>query len=188
MNRILFCTHCYLSWGFVAPYFMALVHATSALRAYVKGYRLDETSLISNGLLFVVILAVCTLVELFSMWNLTRIEVQLCNMLSPEAPPLSLASYNWCLVFIAMLVDNFLYTISAFRSYFSQSINWSGIRYHLKDGRISKIDRSKGLGPEFTDLGGKNLHGKRGAPPRGSFVVSLAQSLAQWRHPKKYDL
>jgi len=32
------------------------------------------------------------------MWNLTRIEVLLCNILSPEAPPLSLASYNWCKV------------------------------------------------------------------------------------------
>ena len=42
-------------------------------------------------------------------------------------------------VFIAMLVDNFLYPVSAFRSHFSQSINWSGIRYHLKDGKISKV-------------------------------------------------
>lgn len=42
-------------------------------------------------------------------------------------------------VFIAMLVDNFLYPISAFRSHFSQSINWSGIRYYLKDGKINKV-------------------------------------------------
>lgn len=42
-------------------------------------------------------------------------------------------------VFIAMLVDNFLYPISAFRSHFSQSINWSGIRYHLRNGKISKV-------------------------------------------------
>lgn len=53
------------------------------------------------GLLLVTCLAVCTLTELFSMWNLTRVEVQLCNMLSPEAPQLSLASYNWCLVSIS---------------------------------------------------------------------------------------
>lgn len=125
-------------------------------------------------------LVICTTIELLSMWNLTRIEVQLCNILSPEAPQLSLASYNWCLVslisiflsfldpyefmrmlflsiklvallltffnwmlteqvFIAMLVDNFLYPISAFRSHFSQSINWSGIRYHLRNGKISKV-------------------------------------------------
>lgn len=42
-------------------------------------------------------------------------------------------------VFIAMLVDNFLYPISALRSHFSQSINWSGIRYHLRNGKISKV-------------------------------------------------
>jgi hypothetical protein len=38
-----------------------------------------------------------------------------------------------------MLVDNFLYPISAFRSHFSQSINWSGVRYSLKDGKINKV-------------------------------------------------
>ncbi|KAL6549670.1 hypothetical protein OROHE_008401 [Orobanche hederae] len=37
-----------------------------------------------------------------------------------------------------MLVDNFLYPVSAMRSHFSQSINWSGILYHLKDGKIHK--------------------------------------------------
>lgn len=50
------------------------------------------------GWLFVGCLAICTAIELLSMWNLTRIEVHLCNLLSPEAPPLSLATYNWCLV------------------------------------------------------------------------------------------
>ncbi|KAK4774156.1 hypothetical protein SAY87_029175 [Trapa incisa] len=187
MNRALFIFHCYLSWGFVAPYFMALVHLTAAVRVYVKGYKLDETSSTSTGLLMVTCLAVCTLIELSSMWNLTRIEVKLCNMLSPEAPQLSLASYNWCLVFIAILVDNFLYTISAIRSHFSQSINWSGIRYHLKDGKISRIDRNKNMGPKFTDLGGKKLHGKKGLPTKSSFLISLARSLAQWGQPKKSD-
>lgn len=129
------------------------------------------------GMMLVITLAICTFIELLSMWNLTRREVQLCNMLSPEAPRLSLATYNWGLVrvfiplywldnnwvivakvvvmidmeltfsfwlgrlqvFVAMLVDNFLYPISAFRSHFSQSINWSGIRYHLKDGKIFKV-------------------------------------------------
>ncbi|KAL0346635.1 UNVERIFIED_CONTAM: hypothetical protein Scaly_1679500 [Sesamum calycinum] len=133
-------------------------------------------------------LAICTVIELLSMWNLTRIEVQLCNLLSPEAPPLSLASYNWCLVFIAMLVDNFLYPISAMRSHFSQSINWSGIRYHLKDGKINKIERSKEKGPKFTDLGGKHLYGKKGAPNNGSFLRSLSGSFVHWRQPKKYDV
>ncbi|KAG5058751.1 hypothetical protein JHK86_013747 [Glycine max] len=154
------------------------------------GYSDDMTLAAISGLSLVAFLAICTLVELLSMWNLTRIEVQLCNMLSPEAPQLFLASYNWCLVFIAMLVDNFLYPVSAFRSHFSQSINWSGIRYYLKDGKISKIERtprSKDMGPVFTDLGGKHLYGKKGLPTRGSFLSSLSRSLAQWHQPKKFD-
>ncbi|KAH9762623.1 Ceramide glucosyltransferase [Citrus sinensis] len=138
MNRALFSSHCYLSWGFAAPYFMALIHVAAVLRIYGKGYSLEETNITSGGLLLVSCLAICTFTELLSMWNLTRIEVQLCNMLSPEAPKLSLATYNWVLVFIALVVDNFLYPLSAFRSHFSQSINWSGIRYHLKNGKISK--------------------------------------------------
>lgn len=186
MNRALFTTHCYLSWGFVTPYLMAVVHITAALRMYIKGYSIEETTFTFGGLKLVSCLAACTLIELLSMWNLTRIEVHLCNMLSPEAPKLSLASYNWGLVFIAILVDNFLYPISAFRSHFTQSINWSGIRYHLKDGKIFKIERSKDMGPVYTDLGGKHL-GKKGAPPKLSFLSSLARSLAQWRQPKKYD-
>jgi len=50
------------------------------------------------GMMLVITLAICTFIELLSMWNLTRREVQLCNMLSPEAPRLSLATYNWGLV------------------------------------------------------------------------------------------
>ncbi|XP_052200408.1 uncharacterized protein LOC127806880 [Diospyros lotus] len=187
MNRALFSSHCYLSWGFVAPYFMAVIHVAAALRIHSKGYSLEDTGLTSRGLSLAGCLAICTFLELLSMWNLTRIEVKLCNLLSPEAPPLSLASYNWCLVFIAMLVDNFLYPISAFRSHFCQSINWSGIRYHLKDGRISKIDRSKGKGPKFTDLGGKRLYVKKGAETKAAIINSLSRSLAQWRQPKKFD-
>ncbi|KAK3024902.1 hypothetical protein RJ639_043217, partial [Escallonia herrerae] len=177
------------------------------------GYSDDMTLASIAGLLLAGGLAICTVVELLSMWNLTRIEVQLCNMLSPEAPPLSLNTYNWCLVFMAMLVDNGLYPVSAFRSHFSQSINWSGIRYHLKNGKIhkteakspllpwlnyttlkqqeflfSQIERSKGKGPKFTDLGGKHLYGKKGAPPRLSILGSLSRSLAQWRQPKKFDV
>ncbi|OAY53836.1 hypothetical protein MANES_03G027300v8 [Manihot esculenta] len=101
MNRALFSSHCYLSWGFVAPYFMSMTHVAAALRIYIRGYAHEETIFVSKGLLLVTCLAVCTFIELFSMWNLTRVEVQLCNMLSPEAPRLSLASYNWVLVSIS---------------------------------------------------------------------------------------
>ncbi|KAL6558320.1 hypothetical protein OROMI_018670 [Orobanche minor] len=92
------------------------------------------------------------------------------------------------MVFIAMLVDNFLYPVSAMRSHFSQSINWSGILYHLKDGKIHKIERSKGKGPKLTDLGGKHLYWKRTAPNNYSFLLSVSRSFAQWRQPKKYDI
>ncbi|XP_019420258.1 PREDICTED: uncharacterized protein LOC109330508 [Lupinus angustifolius] len=190
MNRALFAFHSWASWGFVTPYFMALIHVVAALRFYNKPYSFEETPYTFGGLVLVTILAICTLVELVSMWNLTRIEVQLCNMLSPEAPQLSLASYNWCLVFVAMLVDNFLYPISAVRSHFSQCINWSGIRYYLKDGKISKIERtqrSKDMDPVFTDLGGKHLCAKKVLPTRSSFLGSLLRSLAQWHQPKKFD-
>ncbi|KAL2500929.1 Nucleotide-diphospho-sugar transferase superfamily protein [Forsythia ovata] len=188
MNRALFSTHCYLSWGFVMPYVMAGIHVAAALRFYSKGNLLGETAFPACGLSLVGCLVVCTIIELLSMWNLTRIEVQLCNLLSPEAPPLSLASYNWCLVFIAMLVDNFLYPVSAVRSHFSQSINWSGIRYHLRNGKINKIERNKDKGPKFTDLGGKHLYGKNGVQNNAAFLSSLSRSLAHWRQPKKYDV
>ncbi|XP_052722669.1 uncharacterized protein LOC108345125 isoform X2 [Vigna angularis] len=96
MNRALFAVHCYLSWGFVAPYCMAVIHVAAALRFKARGNSIEELSYSSIGLKMVGLLVACTFVALFSMWNLTRIEVLLCNILSPEAPPLSLASYNWC--------------------------------------------------------------------------------------------
>ncbi|CAA0838626.1 Nucleotide-diphospho-sugar transferases superfamily protein [Striga hermonthica] len=188
MNRALFFTHFYLSWGFVAPYFMSGIHVAAALGFYFKQTSTSEAAFPFTGLFLSACLALCTTVELFSMWNLTRIEVQLCNLLSPEAPPLSLTSYNWCLVFIAMLVDNFLYPISAIRSHFSQSIDWSGIKYHLKNGKICKIERTKGKGPKYTDLGGKHLYGKKALPSNYSLLKSLSRSYVQWRQPKKYDL
>lgn len=49
MNRALFTTHCYLSWGFVTPYFMAGIHVAAALRYYFKGYSPDDTVLTCNG-------------------------------------------------------------------------------------------------------------------------------------------
>jgi hypothetical protein len=185
MNRALFASHCYLSWGFVWPYIMALVHVMVALRAPYSEIVKDASNS-SCGLKLVCCLLICTLTELVSMWNLTKVEIQLCNMLSPEGPKVSLGSYNWGLVFIAVLVDNFLYPISAFRSHFSQSINWSGIRYHLKDGKISKIERENKL--KYTDLGGKHLYGKRTYPSKTSLLGYLSRTVAQWHQPKKYDV
>ncbi|XP_028781099.1 uncharacterized protein LOC114737345 [Neltuma alba] len=188
MNRVLFAAHCYLSWGFVAPYFMAIIHVLAALRFYIKGYSSEE---MAYGLSLVSFLTICTFIALFSMWNLTRIEVHLCNLLSPEAPRLSLTSYNWCLVFIAMLVDNFLYPVSAIRSRLSQHINWSGTLYYLENGKVSRIERiqrSKDMRPVFTDLGGKHLFGKKGLARKNSFLGSWSRSFMQWRQPKKHDI
>ncbi|KAI3714708.1 hypothetical protein L6452_21667 [Arctium lappa] len=185
MNRALLCTHCYLSWGFVAPYIMGVVHVVAASRLWLNEYFLEEHIFDPNGLIMIGCLAICTALEILSMWNLTRIEVQLCNMLSPEAPPLSLKTYNWRLVFVAMLVDNFLYPISAIRSYFSQSINWSGIRYHLRKGKIAKIERKKGR--QNSDLAAKRVFSKKGGQEKGSVLGSLSRSF-RWRLPKKRNM
>ncbi|KAL9324725.1 hypothetical protein ACSQ67_009582 [Phaseolus vulgaris] len=190
MNRALFAVHFYLSWGFVAPYCMAVIHVAAAVRFNTRGNSLEEINYSSVGLTMVCLLLICTLIALFSMWNLTRIEVLLCNILSPESTPLSLASYNWCKVFIAMLVDNFLYPLSAIRSHFTQAINWSGIIYYLKDGKIHKIERlpkRQDVAPVFTDLGGKHLYGRKGFPTKGSFLTSLSKCLFQWRQPKRSE-
>ncbi|KAL1318741.1 hypothetical protein HN51_071040 [Arachis hypogaea] len=188
MNRALFVVHCYLSWGFVAPFFMAVVHVVAALRLYMNGQSIEENTYVYGGVRLVGLLAGCTLLALFSMWNLTRIEVRLCNILSPEAPPLSLGSYNWCLVFLAMLVGNFLYTICAIRSHFSQSINWSGIRYYLKDGKVSRIERTQGtqdMHPVFTDLARKYLYGKKELAYKGSHANNHNKGKKR-RQTKKY--
>ncbi|KAI4966988.1 hypothetical protein ZWY2020_034466 [Hordeum vulgare] len=159
MNRALFGVHFYLSWGFVCPYVMALVHIATTLRAPYSAI-VKEAAESSCGLKLVIFLLICTLNELFSMWNLR--------------------------VFVAVLVDNFLYPISAIRSHFSQSINWSGIRYYLRDGKISKIERENSS--KYTDLGGKHLYGKRTYPAGKSLLGYLSISLAQWHQPKKYDV
>lgn len=52
---------------------------------------------------------------------------------------------------------------------------------------ILQIERSKDMGPLYTDLGGKHLYGKKGAPPKASFLSALMRSLEQWRQPKKFD-
>ena len=50
MNKALFAVHCYLSWGFVAPYVMSVIHITSALRIYIKGYsQLEDATFASSG-------------------------------------------------------------------------------------------------------------------------------------------
>ncbi|OVA08534.1 Ceramide glucosyltransferase [Macleaya cordata] len=186
MNRALFTVHFYLSWGFVAPYFMAMIHIAAALRVYFRAYSFEGTST-SGGLILAGCLAVCTFIELLSMWNLTKVEIQLCNNLSPEGPPVSLGSYNWGLIFLAMLVDNFLYPISAIKSHFSQSINWSGVRYHLKNGKIHKIDRKKESDFKYSDLGGKHLYGQKGASTKTSFLSYLTRSLVHRHQHKKAD-
>uniref|UniRef100_A0A804J9A4 ceramide glucosyltransferase n=1 Tax=Musa acuminata subsp. malaccensis TaxID=214687 RepID=A0A804J9A4_MUSAM len=139
------------------------------------GYSDDMTLAAIAGLSLASCLLISTVIELLSMWNLTKLEIQLCNMLSPEEPTVSLGSYNWGLVFLAMLVDNFLYPISAIRSRFSQSINWSGVRYHLEKGKIIKIERSIANGPSYSDLAWKRLYGKRQIHRSTSFISYLSR-------------
>jgi hypothetical protein len=49
MNRALFGVHCYLSWGFVAPFFMAAIHLAAAFRFYSTGDSLEEMTYTSAG-------------------------------------------------------------------------------------------------------------------------------------------
>ena len=49
MNRALFAVHCYLSWGFVAPYCMAVIHVAAALRFRAREYSLEEMDYSSGG-------------------------------------------------------------------------------------------------------------------------------------------
>lgn len=49
MNRALFSTHCYLSWGFVAPYCMAVIHIAAALRIQFKEHSFKEETFNSSG-------------------------------------------------------------------------------------------------------------------------------------------
>lgn len=78
------------------------------------------------GLVLAGCLATCTIIELLSMWNLTRIEVQLCNILSPEAPPMSLASYNWCLVSLSFsLIDRCYLQMCNWINFLIS--NWAGV-------------------------------------------------------------
>ncbi|XWS72090.1 hypothetical protein CRYUN_Cryun02cG0010800 [Craigia yunnanensis] len=49
MNKALFSSHCYLSWGFVAPYLMAMVHVAAALQIHIQGYSYEETTCTTGG-------------------------------------------------------------------------------------------------------------------------------------------
>lgn len=49
MNRALFTVHCYLSWGFVTPFLMAIIHITAALRMHITGYSIEETTFTFGG-------------------------------------------------------------------------------------------------------------------------------------------
>lgn len=75
----------------------------------IQGSRTMPCLFLPPGLLLTACLAACTILELISMWNLTKVEIQLCNMLSPEGPPLSLRSYNWALVSILHLCSDYIY-------------------------------------------------------------------------------
>lgn len=56
MNRALFSSHCYLSWGFVWPYFMALTHFLAALRSLYSDRLSRELKVSSCGECFCFVL------------------------------------------------------------------------------------------------------------------------------------
>eukprot|EP00250_Pteridium_aquilinum_P006173 c16146_g1_i1 orf=125-1678(+) len=141
MNRALFYSHCWLSWSFVLPFVMSAVQLLSLPRFVFGNPNLKSESQIF-GFIFAFSHFVCVMIEMASLWHLSRVEIDLCNALSPEQEQFSIQSYNWFLVFWALIVDNFLYPLSAFYSHFTQSIDWAGVQYHLRNGKVHKIDRT----------------------------------------------
>lgn len=186
MNRALFFVHCYCSWGYVSPFIMAFFHLAAALRFLFSSYPYNEAS-IRSGLMHVGYLAACTVIEIVSLWNITRVEIKLCNALSPEESPISFGQYNWGLIFIAMLVDNFLYPVSAFYSHATQYIDWSGVRYHLKNGRIYQIQRHRDCVIESFEKGAKTQKLKTDLLPQEPFISSIVRIILNWSQPKKFD-
>jgi hypothetical protein len=49
----------------------------------------------------------------------------------------------WMQVFIATVVDNFLYPVSAIYSHVFQHIDWAGVQYWLQNGKICQIQRGE---------------------------------------------
>ncbi|XP_057839155.1 uncharacterized protein LOC131049143 isoform X2 [Cryptomeria japonica] len=187
MNRGLFIFHCYCSWGYVSPFVMAFFHLIAAFRCTFSNYPFSESA-VNTGLILVGCLAVCTVIEIISVWNITRVEIELCNALSPEEPRVSISQYNWGLVLIAMVVDNFLYPLSAFYSHFTQYIDWSGVRYHLKNGKISQIQRHPDCGTKPLDKGTRRQNPKANFFPQGHFISSIVRTIVYWNQPKKFDI
>ncbi|MCO5603635.1 hypothetical protein L7F22_057786 [Adiantum nelumboides] len=141
MNRALFYSHCWLSWSFVLPFVISAVQLLALIRL-VMGRAYVAYDFRTNGLIFACCHILCVTIEMVSLRHLSRVEIDLCNGLSPGQEPFSIKSFNWFLVFWALIVDNFLYPVSAVYSHFTQSIDWAGVRYHLRNGKIHKIDRN----------------------------------------------
>lgn len=157
MNRALFYSHCWLSWSFVLPFVMSAVQLLSLFRFFVSSPYLKK-DLITTGSVFTCSHLLCAMIEMASLWNLSRVEIDLCNALSPEQEPFSIQSYNWFLVFCALIVDNFLYPLSAIYSHFTQSIDWAGVQYHLHNGKIYKIDRKNNDTSNKTETPRRTAH------------------------------
>lgn len=140
MNRALFYFHCWSSWSFVLPFVISAVQLLFLVR-FLLGNPYLKSNLCITGLVSTCSHLFCVMIEIISLRHFSRVEIDLCNALSPEQEPFSIQSYNWFLVFSALIVDNFLYPLSAIYSHFTQSINWAGVQYHLRNGKIYKIER-----------------------------------------------
>ncbi|KAG0616937.1 hypothetical protein M758_5G153300 [Ceratodon purpureus] len=140
MNRGLFFVHCWLSWSFVFPYITTSLHLMVAMRVLMGGSP-EVYSSCTTGLLLAGCVITSTLIELASMRHLSTVVIDLCNALSPETDPVSICSYNYFKVFLATIVDNFLYPVSAVYSHVFQHIEWAGVQYWLENGKICQIQR-----------------------------------------------
>ncbi|XP_024399720.1 uncharacterized protein [Physcomitrium patens] len=140
MNRGLFFLHCWASWSFVFPYLTSCVHLLVAMRM-LMGASAELYSSWTTGLWLTGCIATATLIELSSMRHLSTVVIDLINALSPGKDPVSISSYNYVKVFVAGIVGNFLYPVSAVYSHVFQHIDWAGVQYWLGNGNICQIQR-----------------------------------------------
>ncbi|KAL3678207.1 hypothetical protein R1sor_021163 [Riccia sorocarpa] len=142
MNRALFYTHCWLSWGLCFPYLTSLIHLLVILRYFFTSNP-DFSPDIRTGVVVICCTITSSLIEVLSMKRLSRVETDLCNALSPESTPVSIQPYDWFLVFLSTIISNFMYPFAAITSMMTQHINWSGVDYYFHNGKMCRIERRK---------------------------------------------
>ncbi|KAG6548219.1 hypothetical protein Mapa_010270 [Marchantia paleacea] len=188
MNRALFYSHCWLSWGLCIPYFTSLIHLLAILRFYCTS-NLEFNPDIKTGLVVIGCTITSSLIEVLSMKRLSRVEIDLCNALSPESPKVSIEPYDWFLVFFSTICSNFMYPWAAFTSMITQHINWSGVDYYFRNGKMCRIERPK----KRATLPKNWVHTKNGAWDSNSLQATIVGRTIQsiwgenFRSPQLFD-